>query len=308
MIAAQDFGKVAVLCGGWSAEREVSLNSGRAAFEALRRLGVDAEFIDATPERVLGLKAAGFHRAFIALHGRGGEDGQVQAALALQEVPFTGSPMAASAWTMHKAVTKALWQAEGIPTPPSCRLPADFDAETVAAELGLPIFVKPANEGSSIGMSKVETIEQLQPAYALAARYDAEVLAERFIQGREYTAAILQGESLPLVRVEAQAEFYDYHAKYEARDTGYHCPCGLDASREAELQALCLRAFDLSGARGWGRVDFFLDEAGEPWCLEVNTVPGLTSHSLVPMAARAAGIDFDQLVLRILQTSLEVGA
>ncbi len=307
-MSARDYGKVAVLCGGWSAEREVSLVSGRAAFEALRRQGVEAELIDATPARVLGLAGEGFQRVFIALHGRGGEDGQVQAALELQGLPYTGSRMAASALTMDKAVTKALWRSLDIPTPPSLLLRGGFDPAAVVEALGLPIFVKPANEGSSIGMSKVSRAEDLVAAHAAAAGYDRAVLAERFIDGQEYTASILQGQALPLIRVQPAAEFYDYHAKYQAEDTAYHCPCGLPAGREAELQALCLRAFETSGASGWGRVDFFVDRDGAPWCLEVNTVPGLTSHSLVPMAARAAGIDFEQLMLRILDTSLEEGA
>ncbi len=304
-MSARDYGRVAVLCGGWSAERDVSLVSGRAAYEALRRQGVEAELIDATPARVLGLAGEGFERVFIALHGRGGEDGQVQAALELQGLPYTGSRMAASALTMDKAVTKALWRSQGIPTPPSLLLRPGFDPAAVVETLGLPIFVKPANEGSSIGMSKVSRAEDLPAAHVAAAGYDRAVLAERFIDGQEYTAAILHGQALPLIRVQPAAEFYDYHAKYQAEDTAYHCPCGLPAGREAELQALCLRAFEASGARGWGRVDFFVDQGGEPWCLEVNTVPGLTSHSLVPMAARAAGMDFEQLMLKILDTSLE---
>lgn len=304
----QDMGKVAVLHGGWSAEREVSLESGRHAHAALRRRGVDASLIDATPEKVLGLKAAGFERVFIALHGRGGEDGQVQAALELQGLPYTGSGVAASAIAMDKPLTKRLWRGGDIPTPDSVLLDADFDAEAVVSALGLPIFVKPASEGSSIGMSRVERAQDLPAAYAAAARFDARVLAERFIDGAEYTASILNGQALPLIRVAPKAAFYDYHAKYQAEDTGYHCPCGLPAEREAELQALCLKAFELAGARGWGRVDFFLDKSGAPFCLELNTVPGLTSHSLVPMAAKAAGIEFDELIWQILLSSQAVSA
>ncbi len=303
--SAQDMGRVAVLYGGWSAEREVSLQSGAQAFAALQRLGVDASLIDATPEQVLGLKAAGFDRVFIALHGRGGEDGTVQAALALQGLPYTGCGVAASALAMSKAQTKRIWRAEKLPTPRSVLLRAGFDPTGVVAELGLPIFVKPASEGSSIGMSKVSRVEDLAAAYAAAAQFDEQVLAEQFIDGLEYTATILDGEVLPLIRVQPQAEFYDYHAKYQAEDTGYHCPCGLPAEQEQRCAALALEAFDAVGGRGWGRVDLFVDQQGQPWLLEVNTVPGLTTHSLVPMAARATGIDFDQLIWRILLTSEE---
>ncbi len=301
----QDLGKVAVLHGGWSAEREVSLESGQHAHAALLRRGVDALLIDATPERVLSLRSEAVDRVFIALHGRGGEDGQVQAALELQGLPYTGSGLAASALSMDKAMTKSVWRSHGVPTPASMVLPADFDPAAVVAELGLPIFVKPMSEGSSIGMSKVCDVAGLRPAYALAAQFDRRILAERFIAGQEYTAAILNGRALPLIRVQPKAEFYDYHAKYQAQDTAYHCPSGLSAEREAQLQQLALRAFSVCGARGWGRVDFFLDEAQQPWCLEINTVPGLTGHSLVPMAAAAAGIDFDELVWQILLGSVE---
>ena len=307
-MSPESVGKVAVLYGGWSAEREVSLQSGRQAHAALLRLGVDADLIDATPAKVLSLAADGYQRVFIALHGRGGEDGQVQAALELQGLPFTGSGMAASALAMSKSMTKKIWQAEGLPTPPSVLLSAGFDAKAVVAELGLPIFVKPASEGSSIGMTKVMHANELQGAYEAAAAFDTQVLAESFVQGQEYTASILNDQSLPLIRVAPKAEFYDYHAKYIAEDTGYHCPCGLPPEQEAEFAALTLRAFKAIGVSGWGRVDFFVDQQSQPWLLEVNTVPGLTSHSLVPMAARAAQIDFDQLVWKILLSSCEVGA
>ncbi len=302
---AAEMGKVAVLYGGWSAEREVSLQSGQAVHAALRRRQVDAHLVDASPATVLGLAGQDFARVFIALHGRGGEDGQVQAALELQALPYTGSGLAASALAMNKAMTKAVWQAAGVPTPPSRLLGADFVAARVVEELGLPLFVKPATEGSSIGMSKVLRAEDLMAAHQEAARFDARVLVERFIDGQEYTAAVLNGRALPLIRVEPRASFYDYHAKYQAEDTAYLCPCGLPPGQERALQALCLQAFDACGASGWGRLDFFLDRQGQPWFLELNTVPGLTSHSLVPKAASAAGIDFDELVWQILQSSTE---
>lgn len=305
MSAADMMGKVAVLHGGWSAERDVSLQSGHQAYNALLELGVDAYLIDATPENVLQLAAQGFDRVFIALHGRGGEDGQVQAALELQQLPYTGSGVAASSLAMNKIQTKRVWQAEGLPTPKSRALSVDSELSGVVADLGLPIFVKPASEGSSIGMSKVTEASQLEPAVAKARQFDARVLAEQFIAGREYTAAILNGEALPVVRVEPQADFYDYHAKYQAEDTAYHCPSGLPEAVETQAQALALRAFDVCGAKGWGRVDFFVDEAGQIWLLELNTVPGLTSHSLVPMAAKAAGYDFKALVWAILLSSVQ---
>lgn len=303
--SVKDMGRVAVLHGGWSAEREVSLQSGAQAFAALERLGVDAALIDATPEAVLGLKAAGFDRVFIALHGRGGEDGTIQAALELQGLPYTGCGVGASALAMSKAQTKRIWRSENLPTPRSVILQAGFDPETVVAELGLPIFVKPASEGSSIGMTKVNRADDLPAAYSAAVQFDAQVLAEQFIDGQEYTAAILNGRALPLIRVQPKAEFYDYHAKYQAEDTGYHCPCGLPPEQEQRFAALALQAFDAVGGRGWGRVDLFADAAGQPWLLEVNTVPGLTTHSLVPMAAKAVGIEFDQLIWQILLTSEE---
>ena len=301
----QDMGRVAVLYGGWSAEREVSLQSGAQAYAALKRLGVDAHLVDATPEVVLGLKAAGFERVFIALHGRGGEDGTVQAALELQGLPYTGCGVGASALAMSKAQTKRIWQAEQLPTPRSVLLQPGFDPQAVVQALGLPIFVKPASEGSSIGMTKVMHADELAAAYAAAVRFDSQVLAEQFIHGQEYTASILNRQVLPLIRVQPQAAFYDYHAKYQAEDTAYHCPCGLPQEQEQAIAELVLHAFDAVGARGWGRVDLFVDQDARPWLLEINTVPGLTTHSLVPMAAKAQGIDFEQLIWQILLTSEE---
>lgn len=303
---ARQFGKVAVLMGGVAAEREVSLRSGAAVLQALLRRGVDAHGIDVRgPQALRELEQGGFDRVFIALHGRGGEDGVMQGALETLGLPYTGSGVLGSALGMDKLRTKQLWLGAGLPTAEFALLDAGTDFEAVVARLGLPLMVKPAREGSSIGMTKVTRAEQLPEAWKQAARYDQEVLAERWIHGAEYTAAVLRGEPLPLIRLETPRDFYDYEAKYHADNTRYICPCGLDAARERELQALALRAFEAVGASGWGRVDLMIEQDGRPWLLEVNTVPGMTDHSLVPMAARAAGIDFDELVWRILETSLQ---
>ena len=303
---AEAFGKVAVLMGGWSAEREVSLKSGKAVLEALLSRGVDAHGIDVDRNIIQTLQAGHYDRVFNILHGRGGEDGVIQGALETLGLPYTGSGVMASALSMDKLRTKQLWQGAGLPTPPFEVLGEGFDPAAVVARLGLPMMVKPATEGSSIGMSKVSSEEQLQAAWELASKYDATVLAEAWISGGEYTAAILGRQSLPLIRLEPMVEFYDYDAKYISNETQYHCPCGLAAAKEAELQQLALRAFDALGARGWGRVDIMLDGEGRPWLLENNTLPGMTDHSLVPMAAKAAGIEFDALVERILELSMEV--
>ncbi|ERJ20585.1 D-alanine--D-alanine ligase [Salinisphaera shabanensis T35B1] len=301
---ASAFGRVAVLMGGWSAERAVSLDSGAAVGAALQRRGVDVTMIDVDQHRVLGLADEGFDRVWLALHGRGGEDGVVQGALELQGLPYTGSGVLACALSMDKVRTKALWAAQGIPTPAHRLLDANTESKAVVEALGLPLIVKPVHEGSTIGISKVERIEDLDAARAEAAKYDREVMAEQFVNGPEYTAAILDGRALPLIHIEPSSGFYDYEAKYVANDTLYHCPCDLEQGREAELQRLALRAFEITGATGWGRVDLMLDDAGQPWFLELNAIPGMTSHSLVPMAARAAGMDFDELVWRILGATL----
>lgn len=301
---AEDFGRVAVLLGGWAAERKVSLESGAGVLAALQRLAVDAVEVDASKEKLLNLRNEGFDRAFNILHGIGGEDGTAQAILDASEIPYTGSAVLGSALGMDKYRSKLLWRAHGIPTPDFRVLTADSDMSAVAAALELPIFVKPASEGSSIGMSRVDRAEDLQAAYELAAQYDSLVIAERFVEGGEYTAAILQGESLPLVRIEVAGEFYDFHAKYESDDTRYFCPCGLPEHEEHAFQELARKAFDVLGASGWGRVDFLLDQQGQPWFLELNTVPGMTSHSLVPMAAKEAGLSYDELVWRVLETSM----
>ena len=293
------FGKVAVLFGGRSAEREVSLKSGGAVLEALRSSGVDAQAFDPAERELAELK--GFDRAFIALHGRYGEDGTIQGALELMGIPYTGSGVLASALAMDKWRTKLIWLAAGVPTPRYALLTAYSNFEQVAEELGLPLMIKPASEGSSIGMSKVFKAEDLKPAYALAAKYDRMVIAEQFIAGEEYTVAILGSAALPLIRLETPHTFYDYEAKYVANTTRYTCPSGLPPERERGYQALALRAFELLGCRGWGRADFMLDGSGTPYFLELNTSPGMTDHSLVPMAARQAGLSFEQLVLKILE-------
>ena len=302
--SANDFGKVAVLMGGWAAEREVSLVSGRAVLDGLLRRGVDAHGIDVGRDVIEVLTDRGFDRVFNVLHGRGGEDGVIQGALEILGLPYTGSGVMGSAIAMDKYRTKLLLQALGLPTPGFALIEDDADL-AAAAELGFPLMVKPALEGSSIGMSRADDADQLRAACAKAAECDSHVMVERWITGAEYTAAVLGREALPLIRLETPHAFYDYDAKYHADDTRYLIPCGLDQTVEAELQALALRTFDAVGARGWGRVDILMDEEGQPWVIEVNTVPGMTSHSLVPMAANAVGIDFDELVWRILAQTLE---
>ncbi|MDD3883981.1 MAG: D-alanine--D-alanine ligase [Gallionella sp.] len=294
-------GKVAVLFGGSSAEREVSLKSGAAVLAALQRSGVDAHAFDPAVRNLQALRDEGFERVFIALHGRGGEDGTVQGALELLGIPYTGSGVLASALGMDKWRTKLVWQAAGLPVPPYTLLDADSDWSGVVQQLGLPLFVKPANEGSSVGISKVKTLADLAPAYREAARHDRLVIAESFVGGGEYTAAILGDRALPVIKIEPASEFYDYEAKYLRDDTHYLCPCGLSAEREAEIQQLAKQAFALIGGQGWGRVDFLMSEDGRPYLLEINTSPGMTDHSLVPMAARQVGISFEQLVLQVLE-------
>jgi D-alanine-D-alanine ligase len=300
----QNYGKVAVLLGGDSAERAVSLKSGTAVVAALQAAGVDAHAVDPAQGRLHEtLVGGGFTRAFIALHGRGGEDGVVQGMLETLGMPYTGSGVLGSALGMDKLRAKQVWQSAGIPTPAFAVLGSVDEATRAADSLQYPLIVKPAHEGSSIGISKVDNAAGLPQAYRDAAQYDVCVLAEQWITGVEYTAGILGETVLPLIRLETPHAFYDYTAKYQSDSTRYLIPCGLDAERERELQQLSLAAFRALAAEGWGRVDFMLDEAGEPWFIEVNTVPGLTDHSLVPMAAQAVGIDFTGLVLRILDSS-----
>ena len=289
--------------GGKSAEREISLKSGTMVLNALRKSGVDAHAFDPRDSGLEALKQQGYARAFIALHGRFGEDGTVQGALEYLGIPYTGSGVMASALAMDKWRTKLLWHAAGLPTPAYRLMDARTDPAVLAARLGLPLMVKPAREGSSIGMSKVTSVEKIAPAYEMAAGYDDVVIAERFIEGMELTAAILGDEPLPLIRLETPREFYDYQAKYFADDTRYICPCGLPADQERALQQMALEAFRVLGCSGWGRVDLMLDRDGNPQLLEVNTIPGMTDHSLVPMAARASGISFEDLCVRILESA-----
>lgn len=300
-LSPSQFGKVAVLFGGKSAEREVSLKSGAAVLAALRRAGVDAHAFDPASNDLHELKEQGYDRAFIALHGRFGEDGTVQGALELMGIPYTGSGVMASALGMDKWRSKLVWSAAGLPIPKYLMLQADFDATAVVRELGLPLFVKPACEGSSVGISKVKTVEGLAIAYAEAVQHDSLVIAESFVGGGEYTAAILGDRALPVIRIIPANEFYDFDAKYLSDDTRYLCPCGLSAEQEAEMQALAKQAFALIGGQGWGRVDFLMSTDGKPYVLEANTSPGMTDHSLVPMAARNAGISFEQLVVQVLE-------
>ena len=295
-----EFGKVAVMMGGKSAEREVSLKSGAAVLAALRAGGVDAHSFDPREKPLEALHGEGFQRVFIALHGRGGEDGSLQGALDLLDIPYTGSGVLASALAMDKWRSKLVWQASGLPVPDYVVLNDASDFAAVEARLGLPIFVKPANEGSSIGISKVKVAGGLHAAYELAARHDRCVIAERFLAGGEYTVGILGERALPVIRIVPATEFYDYEAKYLRDDTEYRIPSGLGEAREAEMREMALCAYRALGGRGWGRVDLMLDADGRMYCLEANTSPGMTDHSLVPMAARAAGISFQQLVLELL--------
>jgi D-alanine-D-alanine ligase len=303
----REFGKVAVLMGGTSAEREVSLETGNAVFTALKRRKIDAHAIDAKDAFIERLISEGFDRVFIALHGRRGEDGVIQGALETIDLPYTGSGVLGSALAMDKVRTKWIWQRQGVPTPDFVLLRRESDLASVAGEIGLPVMVKPVHEGSSCGASKVSRAEDLAQAWREARALDADVMAERWIDGAEYTASILGNRVLPLIRLETPREFYDYEAKYLSDTTRYICPCGLDAAGEQRIAGQALAGFDAVGATGWGRVDLIVDRAGDPWFIEVNTIPGMTSHSLVPMAAKQAGIEFDELVVRILETSMKGG-
>ena len=297
------YGRLALVCGGDSAEREISLRSGRAVSAALVHAGIEHEVFDGPCAVIDAAREERIDTVLNMLHGRGGEDGCLQGALALYEVPVTGSGVLASALTMDKLQTKRVWCAVGLPTPQWRAATATGQAGSIAEALGMPVFVKPAREGSSVGMSRVTRTGDLAAAIKRALTHDDTALVERMIDGPEYTAAVLGNEPLPLIRIATPRAFYDFDAKYEAGDTEYHCPCGLTARREGELQAMALQAFEVLGCRGWGRIDFLLDEAGSPWLLEANTVPGMTDHSLVPMAAAAAGLDFAGLVQRIVETA-----
>jgi D-alanine-D-alanine ligase len=297
------FGKVAVLMGGRSAEREISLRSGNMVLAALQKRGVDAHAFDPRDRGLEALIAERYDRVFIALHGRFGEDGTVQGALEYLGIPYTGSGVTGSALAMDKLRTKLVWQASGIPTPRYRRLDEKTDHAELAEALGLPLVVKPAREGSSIGVTKVSSAEKIGAAFDAALEYDELVIAEEFIDGAELTVAVLEDEALPVIRIEAPQGNYDYQNKYFGNETKYHCPAGLPAAQERAIQQQVLAAFQVIGCSGWGRVDLMLDRHGGFWLLEVNTIPGMTDHSLVPMAARARGLSFEDLVLRILESA-----
>lgn len=299
-----EFGKVAVLMGGTAAEREISLRSGNAVYQALRNQGIDAIAVDVTSSPIDALKDLKADRVFNIIHGRGGEDGVLQAVLEVMGLPYTGSGVMASALSMDKLRTKLCWRGMGLSTPKWFVLQDESDIDACIDHLGFPVIVKPAQEGSSIGMSKATNREELIAALHLAKQYHCDVYAEQWIQGQEYTVAILGGEALPVIRLETPNVFYDFDAKYRANTTRYHCPCGLNPEREHRLQALAVTACQGLDVKGWARVDVFIDDKDVPQLIEVNTVPGMTDHSLVPMAAKAAGIDFEELVWRILETSM----
>lgn len=302
---AVDFGKVAVLLGGDSAERKISLETGNAVYAALCRKGVDAHAVDTGERPLTFLSDEKFDRAFIALHGRGGEDGVIQGALQSLGIPYTGSGVLGSALALDKVRSKLLWRALNINTPPFIEIKTQLDLELIPEQLGFPVMVKPVQEGSSCGALKVKSENELNAAWDSSRKFDDRVMAEKWITGVEYTASIVKEKVLPLIRLETPREFYDYEAKYIENTTRYICPCGLDSPTEVRLGELMFEAFSSLGASGWGRVDFIVDEDDQPWLIEVNTVPGMTSHSLVPMAAAQAGIGFDDLVIEILETSLD---
>ena len=308
MSNASKFGKVAVLLGGKSAEREVSLDSGTAVLEALVRSGINAEAFDPQERSVTEL--VNYDRAFVVLHGRGGEDGQIQGALEWLNIPYTGTGVQGSAIGMDKVKTKQVWQGSELPTAPYRIVTKNSNAQEIVSVLDLPLIIKPVHEGSSIGMSKVEKVEDFADAIAKATEHDAVVMAEKWITGREFTIVILNGQALPVIRLQPPEDvaFYDYEAKYQRNDVEYGIPCGLSESEEKELQALALHAFQAVGASGWGRIDAMQDEQGKFWLLEVNTVPGMTSHSLVPKAAAAIGYSFDTLCVAILEQTLNGAA
>ena len=297
----KEFGTVGVLFGGDSAEREISLRSGQAVVSALKGAGIDVKAIDIHFNADLISQLAGIDQAFIALHGRGGEDGVIQAVLETLNIPHTGSGVTASAIAMDKLKTKLLWSGAGIPTPAFKAASGEENCEQLLTELGGVVMVKPLREGSSIGMSKATDEIGLNAALAMARKHDDQVLVEQWVTGREFTCAILDGTALPVIRLRTPHEFYDFDAKYSSNDTDYLIPCGLSDEEERQLQALCLEAFDVVGCKGWGRVDAMLDEAGQFWLLEINTVPGLTEHSLVPMAAKAKGLSFTDLIVSVLR-------
>ena len=299
----EQFGRVAVLMGGNAAERPVSLKSGAAVLEALQRKGVDVTGVDVKGNLIEALTNQKFDRVFNIIHGRGGEDGVLQALLEVMGIPYTGSGILASALSMDKLRTKLCWQGYGLPTPKWHLLKSEADLKECIVKLGFPMIVKPAQEGSSIGISKANNRDELAEALRDAAQYNCDVYAEAWVTGKEYTVGFLDGSALPVIRLETPNVFYDFEAKYNANTTKYHCPCGLPDTQELELQQLAVRAIEVIGVTGWARVDVFIEESGQPQLIEINTVPGMTDHSLVPMAAKQTGIGFDDLVWRILKTS-----
>lgn len=301
------FGRVAVLFGGNSAERPISIKSGTAVLEALQTAGVDAFGIDVDTHILSRLSSEAIDRAFIVLHGRGGEDGSMQGLLECAGIPYTGSGVLASALAMDKLRTKQVWLSRGLPTPRYAVLASEADCRAAAEDLGFPLIVKPAHEGSSIGMAKVADVDALVEAWKTASTFDAQVLVEQWIQGPEFTIAMLRGEVLPPIGLGTPHSFYDFDAKYLASDTQYRIPCGLSPEKEQELRELTAKACEAIGVKTWARADVMQDANGQFWLLEVNTVPGMTDHSLVPMAARAVGLDFQQLVLSVLDDSLTGG-
>jgi len=301
------FGKVAVLMGGWAAERSISLRSGHAVLDGLLAQGVNAHKVDAGRDVLDVLKAGDYDRVFNILHGRGGEDGEIQGALEILQIPYTGCGIMASAISMDKLMTKRLWSGAGLPTPKFEILNAESVFDDVAARLGLPLIVKPAQEGSSIGMSKVKKGEQLKAAFEKAVEFDDLVFAEQWITGSEFTVAIVGDQVLTPINIVANTDFYDFDAKYESNETQYHCPSDLDEAKDKDLRTLAKQAFDMLGGQGWGRVDVMQDDAGKFWLIEVNTTPGMTDHSLVPMAAKQQGFSFSELTVEILKTSLSDG-
>lgn len=304
-MAEMGFGQVAVLMGGWSSEREISLDTGRTVVDALQQADIDVLAIDVSRQTITELATTQFDRAFIAIHGRGGEDGTLQGMLDLMNRPYTGSGVLASALSMNKVYAKYLWISQGLATPQFVVYQPSMTADQIAAQLGFPFALKPACEGSSIGVSKVEQASDFDTAKAEATRLSKSVFAESWISGDEYAVALLGDKMLPPIRLQPTRSFYDYKAKYDDDTTRYHCPCGLSDKEIEDLQELSIRACQVLGIEGWGRVDVVRDQQGKFWLLEVNTVPGMTSHSLVPMAAKAVGMDFQQLVIEILASAKE---
>jgi len=298
---SDDFGKVAVLMGGDSNERAVSLLSGEAVLHALKRLGINAEAFDPSSRDINEIQS--YNRAFIALHGRGGEDGSMQAFLKSKNIAYTGSDSLSSAIGMDKLKTKLLWRSLNISTPDFLQVTEKTSYEEIMSAIGVPFFIKPSNEGSSIGIDKIKNEKQYQDAFLKTSKIDANVIVEKFVDGEEFTVAIVNDKTLPVIKIKPSNEFYDYQAKYIKDDTQYICPSGIEKQKEVSISKEALQAFKIIGCSSWGRVDFMMDKQGRHYFIEVNTSPGMTSHSLVPMAAKEVGINFDQLVLEILKTT-----